>query len=98
MYVPTCSDMAISKVLKEYQHLFKTTPGITTLAYQHAYSKQRQSNLCITMQNSYLLQNNKSNSKFIRCIKDIMLWSWMAPAVFILKKAGDIYLCVDYRE
>ena len=75
--------MAISKVLKEYQHLFKTTPGITTLAYYVEF-------LAIT--------NKKLNSKFIRCIKDIMLWSWMALAVFILKKAGDIYLYVDYCE
>ena len=23
---------------------------------------------------------------------------WMAPAVFVQKKSGEIWLCVDYRE
>ena len=31
--VPFCSDPSIGKVLKDYEHLFRSVPGGTTLAY-----------------------------------------------------------------
>ena len=33
--VPFCSDPSIGKVLKNYEHLFRSVSGGTTLAYHH---------------------------------------------------------------
>ena len=33
--IPTCSDTAIRGVPKKYQHFFRSTPDMTTLAYHY---------------------------------------------------------------
>ena len=51
--VSPCSDTKIGAVLKEYQHLFRSTPGITNLAFHHIH---KQSGPRATTQNSGPLQ------------------------------------------
>ena len=86
--VPCCVDNEINTLLSKYQCLFKTVPGVTTLTYHHIPTTGNPIRI-LECQVQQMLQNGvieESSSP------------WMAPAVFVRKKSGEIRLCVDYHE
>ena len=87
-------------VVKEHYDLFQTTPGVTEAA-QHfipttghpvkvpprripAHYRDEVEKQIEAMLEQGIIEESSS--------------PWMAPAVFVLKKSGDLRLCVDYRE
>ena len=98
--IPACNDISMGEVLREYKHLFRSVPAATNLAYHHIpttgnpvrvpprripghYKQEVERQIC-DMLHQGIIEESCS--------------PWMAPAVFIRKKSGDICLCVDYRE
>lgn len=98
--IPQCSDNEINTLLQDYKDLFRCTPGVTNLSHHHipitgnpiripprripAHYKKEVEEQIQQMLNKGVIQESSS--------------PWMAPAVFVRKKSGEIRLCVDYRE
>ena len=98
--MPLCSDDSLRPLLDEYTNLFRTTPGCTTAAEHFIptagtpvkvpprripanYRAEVEQQLEMMLEEGIIEESSSS---------------WMAPAVFVRKKTGDIRLCVDYRE
>lgn len=98
--LPECPALALQTVVKEYQALFRTTPGVTDTACHYipttgnparvpprrvpAHYRQEVEQLMRTMLEQGIIEESSS--------------PWMAPAVFVPKKSGELRLCIDYRE
>ena len=98
--LPECPSPILMAVVKEHYDLFQTTPGVTEAA-QHfipttghpvkvpprripAHYRDEVEKQIEAMLEQGIIEESSS--------------PWMAPAVFVLKKSGDLRLCVDYRE
>ena len=93
--VPPCSDAKFSAVLMEYQHLFRSMAGITTLAYHHIPTTGN----AVRVQprrvpGHYKLEVEQQIHEMLqRGIVEESCSPWLAPAVFVRMKSGDICLC-----
>ena len=97
---PQYSMPYLSPVIREYEHLFRTTTGCTEEAYHFipttgnpvripprripAHYRMEVNRQIQTMLEQNIIEESSS--------------PWMAPAVFVRKKSGDLRLCIDYRE
>ena len=97
---PECSTSFFSPILEKYRDLFHTLPGHTNLAEHFIPTAATPvkvppgripANYCAeveqqmqTMLEEGIIEESSS--------------PWMAPAVFVCKKTGEIRLCVNYRE
>ena len=98
--IPECNVPAVVPLPSQYKHLFKTCPGKTTVT-EHFISttgtpvkvppRRIPANYRSEVEN--LIQTMLQEGVIEECSSP-----WMAPAVFIRKKTGDIRICVDYRE
>ena len=98
--LPECPAPALQRVIEEYQALFRTTPGVTEAAYHYipttgnpvrvpprrvpAHYRQEVEQQIHTMLKQGIIEESSS--------------PWMAPAVFVPKKSGELRMCIDYRE
>ena len=98
--LPTCSRSDLAEIVHNYQHLFRTTPGVTSVAHHFipttgnpvripprripAHYRAEVERQLQDMLNQGIIEESSS--------------PWMAPAVFVPKKSGDLRLCIDYRE
>ena len=98
--VPLCSDLNIGEVLKEYKYLFRSVPGATTLAYHHIPTTENPIRVPPRRIPGHYKQEIEQQIREMlhQGIIEESCSPWMAPAVFVRKKSGDIRLCVDYRE
>ena len=98
--LPSCSSVDVTSLMNEFKELFRTTPGTTTVT-QHFiptsgppvkipprrvpanYRKAVEEQLQ-SMLNAGIIEESSS--------------PWMAPAVYVPKKSGEIRICIDYRE
>ena len=98
--VPPCSDLNIGEVLKEYKYLFRSIPGATTLAYHHIPTTENPIRVPPQRIPGHYKQEIEQQIREMlqQGIIEESCSPWMAPAVFVRKKSGDIRLCVDYRE
>ena len=98
--VPLCNISTLAPLLNQYKSLFKTCLGSTNIAEHFIpttgmpvkvpphcipanYRSEVESQIQIMLQEGVIEE----------CLSP-----WMAPAVFVWKKTGDIRICVDYRE
>ena len=97
---PESEKFDFSDIIQEYSELFCTTP-CTTQAALHYISMER---IPVTVPPRCIPAHFRGNTN--RQIKYMLdqgiiersSSTWIAPAVFVPKKSGDIGLCVDYRE
>ena len=98
--LPECTDATFATVLEEYKDLFRTVPGQATGVFHHipttgspvkmppcripAHFKEKVETLLDEMLQQGIIEESSS--------------PWMAPAVCIPKKSGEVRLCIDYRE
>ena len=88
----------MSKLLEEYNNLFRCSPGVTDLSHHHIpttgnpirilprripahYKKEVEEQLQQMLEKGVIQESSSP---------------WMAPAVFVQEKGGEICLCVDY--
>jgi len=93
-----CSDPNIGKVLKNYEHLFGSVPGGTTLAYHHTPTTGNPVRAPQRIPGHYKQEVEQIRDMLDQGIIEEGCNPWLAPTVFVRKKSGDIRLCVDYRE
>ena len=96
---PECPKSSLRTVVRKYQSLFRTTPGVTNAAHHFipttghpvrvpprrvpAHYREEVERQIDVMLEQGIIEESSS--------------PWMAPAVFV-RKSGDLRLCVDYRE
>ena len=98
--LPECPAPALQRVIEEYQALFRTTPGVTKAAYHYIpttgnpvrvpprrvpahYRQEVEQQIHTTLEQGIIEESSSP---------------WMAPAVFVPKKSGELRMCIDYRE
>ena len=98
--IPECERPNLAQVVNEFPELFTTKPGKTTAEYHYipttgcpvkvpprripAHYREGVEQQIQDMLNQGIIQESSS--------------PWMAPAVFVPKKSGEIRLCINYRE
>eukprot|EP00731_Ephydatia_muelleri_P000956 Em0001g956a len=89
--IPSCPE-ELQAVVDEYRQLFSTVPGSTDLAHHTiptASSPSAQYREEIERQLQEMLDRN---------IIRVSSSPWLAPAVYVPKKSGELRICIDYRE
>ena len=98
--LPSCSDAILLSLIETHKQLFNNSPGRTTVTEHYVptmgnpvkipprrvpvhYRAEVQQQINSTLQQGIIEPNSSP---------------WMAPAVFVCKKNGEVRLCVDYRE
>jgi len=97
--VPTCGDPALLlKLIKSYFKLPQAIPWLQNILYpppvtllKYQPPRRIPGNYCVNVQ-------QQINTMLQQGINEPSSSPWMAPAVFIRKKNGEVRLCVDYRE
>jgi len=98
--LPECPEFHFECVVEQYRNLFCTTPGVTEATYHFipttgnpvkfpprripAHYREEVDRQIQTMLNQGIIEESSS--------------PWMAPAVFVPKKSGDLRMCIDYCE
>ena len=98
--LPACPNLKFCCVIERYCKLFCTTPGYTEDAWHYiptvgnpvkvpprripAHYRTEVCQQIQTMLDEGVIRRSKS--------------PWMAPAVFVPKKSGQVRICIDYRE
>lgn len=98
--LPECHNPLLATLLETYKHLFLTTPGKTNAAEHFIPTTGNPVKIPprripvnyraeVEQQLTTMLQQG---------VIEVSSSPWMAPAVFVRKKNGEIRMCVDYRE
>ena len=98
--LPECPRCVLQKVAQEYQHLFRTTPGVTDAAQHFIPTTGRP--VKIPPRRIPAHYQSEVERQIVEMLAQGIIEEssspWMAPAVFVPKKSGDLRLCIDYRE
>lgn len=97
---PQCSNPSLSSIVESNRDLFRTTPGATSVA--HHYIPTEGSPVRVPPRRipaQYRVEVERQIDEMLKqgIIKESSS-PWMAPAVFVPKKSGDLRMCIDYRE
>ena len=97
---PECPLDRLKSVVNEFNDLFRTSPGVTDEAYHHIPTSGSPVKVPPRrIPAHYRTEVEKKIQEMLRLgIIEESSSPWMAPAVFVKKKSGEIRLCVDYRE
>ena len=98
--LPFCTDPAINSVLKDYNDLFATIPGVTTMVHHHIPTTGNPVRVPPRRMPIQYKENIECQIQQMleRGIIEESTSPWMAPAVFVRNNSGDIRICIDYRE
>ena len=98
--LPQCTKSAFSSVINQYKHLFCNIPGKTTQAYHHIPTKGQPIRVPPRRVPAHYRGEveRQINEMLEQGIITQSSSPWMAPAVFVPKKSGDLRICIDYRE
>ena len=98
--IPSCMP-ELSGVIERYKHLFSTVPGSTNMAF---HTIETADNAPIRVPPRRIPAHfrdeiqNQLQDMLARNIIRVSSSPWLAPAVYVPKKNGDIRICIDYRE
>ena len=98
--VPSCAVPTLSLLLEQYKSLFRMSPGSTTVAEHFIPTSGTPVRVPPRrIPANYRLEVEKQIQTMLKeGIIEESSSPWLAPAVFVRKKTGDIRICVDYRE
>ena len=98
--IPNCQDPDFMKVLEKHRQLFQNMPGKTNVAEHFIPTEGNPVKIPPRrIPANYRAEVDHQISSMLQLgIIRVSSSSWMAPAVFVRKKSGEIRLCVDYRE
>ena len=98
--IPLCNISTLTSLLDQYKNLFKTCPGSTNVAEHFIPTTGTPVKVPSYRVPANYRSEVESQIKMMleEGVIEECLSSWMAPAVFVQKKTGDIRICVDYQE
>ena len=97
--LPKCENDSLASVITEYQDIFHTTPGMSNEAQHYIHttgSPVREPPRLVPVH--YREVEAQIQQMLEQGIIEETSSPWMAPAVFVKKKSGELRICVDYRE
>ena len=100
LVLPPRADEALTAIMEEYRSLFRTTPGVTYEAYHYIPTTGPPVKIPprrIPAHYRDEIEQQLHNMLKLGIIEESSS-PWMAPAVFVPKKSGEIRMCIDYRE
>ena len=98
--LPNDTNLTFSSVINQYKQLFCTTPGKTSWAYHHIPTKGHPIRVPPRRVPAHYCSEveRQINEMLEQGIITQSSSPWMAPAVFVPKKSGELCICIDYRE
>ena len=98
--LPFCTDPAINSVLKDYSDFFATIPGVTTMVHHHIPTTGNP--VCVPPRRMPIQYKEDIECQIQQMLERRIIEEstspWMAPAVFVRKKSGDIHICIDAKQ
>lgn len=98
--IPSCVVPTLLPLLEQYKNLFRGSPGSTTVAEHFIPTTGTPVKVPPRrIPANYRVDVEKQIQMMLKeGIIEECSSPWLAPAVFVRKKTGDIRICVDYRE
>jgi hypothetical protein len=99
--LPDCANLpGMSPLIQEFSQLFSSTPGKTSLAKHFVPTSGTPVKVPPRrVPANYRVEvEEQLTSMLEKGIIEESSSPWMAPAVYVRKKTGDLRMCVDYRE
>ena len=98
--IPQCQDPELATLLHTHRELFRNTPGKTNITKHFIPTVGTPVKIPPRrIPANYRAEiEHQISSMLQQGIIQVSSSPWMAPAVFVRKKSGEIRLCVDYRE
>ena len=97
--LPNCSNTLLSTVVDKFKDLFCTTPG-PSVSSHHIPTKG--SPIRVPPRRVPAHYHNEVERQINQILTQGIISEssspWMAPAVFIPKKSGELHICIDYRQ
>ena len=99
-FYPECSCNDLLNVIHTYRSLFRTVPGETEVAFHYITTTGTPVRVPPRRIPGHYRQEieKQINTMLEQGIIEESSSPWMAPAVFVPKKSGEIRMCTDYRE
>ena len=98
--LPIFTNSAFVSVVDQYKRLFRSIPGTTSVAVHNIPTKG--SAIRVPPRRVPAHYRNEVERQIDHMLKQGVIEEssspWMAPAVFIPKKSGELRICIDYRE
>jgi len=97
---PNCENESLASVITEYKDIFRTTPGMSneTQHYIHTTGSPAR----VPPRRVPVHYREEVEAQIQQMLEQGIIEEssspWMAPAVFVKKKTGELRICVDYRE
>ena len=98
--MPQCQDSDLTNLLETHKELFHNTPGKTNVTEHFIPTMGNPVKIPPRRipANYHAEVEHQISSMLQQGIIEVSSSPWMAPAVFVRKKSGEIRLCVDYQE
>ena len=98
--LPQCPKPILSSIVQQHQSLFRTVPGVTEVAQHFIPTTGNPVKVPPRRILAHYRENveKKIQTMLAQGIIEESSSPWMAPAVFVPEKSGEIRLCIDYRE
>ena len=98
--LPNYSNKNFVSVVNRNKDLFRNTPGMTQEAYHYIPTSELPVKIPPRrVPAHYREEIERQLQEMLRLgIIEESFSPWMAPAIYIRKKSGDLRICIDYRE
>lgn len=98
--LPTCANCSLAAVINEYKDIFRSTPGLTNEAQHFIHTTG--SPVRVPPRRIPVHYREEVETQIQQMLNQGIIEEssspWMAPAVFVKKKSGELRICIDYRE
>lgn len=98
--LPKCENESLASIITKYQDIFRTTPGMSSET-QH-YIQTTGSPVRVPPRRVPVHYLQEVEAQIQQMLEQGVIEEssspWMAPAVLVKKKSGELCICVDYRE